>query len=370
MIRILICFTLFVCSIEKSGKALHVSYEDNLRLVAFTQQASHGPLDGANAKPLGVLDVIGRDRRVAWQQLGSISRVQSQEGYIDALDRLCPSFRPYIEAIKQDRDEKQRLAVEHERVHTEQQEVERQRQEEQRHVEEERNREEQQRRQLQDALNQQTFHQFKAYAEKQYPGNPDEQALLIRQLQTEHYHQYMQQLQAQVVVDSVETGNKSGKESASGLVGTTSDQDQRVDGVVPPFNHGETEAADDSDDASGEFPMLSPANLWTRPDIKQFKQEVSAGKGDGVIQVGHGHTVTVRVPTREGGQCLFWEFATDSYDVGFGVYFEWGKPVTTEVSVHVTDSDDEEDEDDGKKKTCLNSFLFSPKSLSTKMYWF
>lgn len=323
-------------------------------MIAFTQQASHGPLDGANAKPLGVLDVIGRDRRVAWQQLGSISRAQAQEGFIDALDRLCPSFRPYIEAIKQDRDEKQRLAVEHERAHSEQQEVERQRLEEQRQVEEERNREEQQRRQLQDALNQQTFHQFKAYAEKQYPGNPDEQALLIRQLQTEHYHQYMQQLQAQVVMDSVEM-SKSGKESTAGGI-PSSDQDHRVDGIVP-CNHAEDDAGGDSDDASGEFPALSPANLWTRPDIKQFKQEVSAGKGDGVIQVGHGHTVTVRVPTREGGQCLFWEFATDSYDVGFGVYFEWGKPVTTEVSVHVTDSDEEDEEDDGKKIIVLCVFI-------------
>lgn len=302
-----------------------------------------------------MLDVIGRDRRLAWQQLGSISRVQSQEGFIDSLDRLCPSFRPYIEAIKQDRDEKQRLAVEHERAHTAQQEVERLRQEDQRHVEAERNREEQQRRQLQDALNQQTFHQFKAYAEKQYPGNPDEQALLIRQLQTEHYHQYMQQLQAQVVVDSVDANNKLTKDTALVSGGTVVHErdHQHTDGVTTACQHhhsAEDDAAGDSDDASGEYPVLSPANLWTRPDIKQFKQEVSAGKGDGVIHVGHGHTVTVRVPTREGGQCLFWEFATDSYDVGFGVYFEWGKPVTAEVSVHVTDSDEEDDEDDGELK--------------------
>lgn len=224
--------------------------------------------------------------------------------------------------------------------------MERQRQEEQRHVEEERNKEEQQRRQLQDALNQQTFHQFKAYAEKQYPGNPDEQALLIRQLQSEHYHQYMQQLQAQVVVDSVDT-SKSTKESTSGAISSDPDQ-QRVDGVVVPCTHGEDDTAADSDDCSGEFPAVSPANLWTRPDIKQFKVEVQAENGDGVLQVGHGHTVTVRVPTREGGQCLFWEFATDSYDLGFGVYFEWGKPESTEVSVHMTDSDEEEEEDDGK----------------------
>lgn len=55
--------------------------------------------------------------------------------------------------------------------------------------------------------------------------------------------------------------------------------------------------------------------------------------------------VTVRVPTHEGGSCLYWEFATDSYDIGFGVYFEWGKPASNEVQVQVCDSEDDEDED-------------------------
>lgn len=31
----------------------------------------------------------------------------------------------------------------------------------------------------------------------------------------------------------------------------------------------------------------------------------------------------VRVPTHDGGSCLFWEFATDYYDIGFGIFFEW-----------------------------------------------
>lgn len=47
------------------------------------------------------------------------------------------------------------------------------------------------------------------------------------------------------------------------------------------------------------------------------------------------------------GKCIFWEFATDNYDIGFGIYFEWAKPVTNEVTVHVSDSDDYKDcEDD------------------------
>lgn len=43
---------------------------------------------------------------------------------------------------------------------------------------------------------------------------------------------------------------------------------------------------------------------------------------------------------------MYWEFATDSYDIGFGVYFEWGKPISNEVQVQVCDSEDDEEEDD------------------------
>lgn len=61
---------------------------------------------------------------------------------------------------------------------------------------------------------------------------------------------------------------------------------------------------------------LVPASMWTRSDIQAFKQTVSQAEGDGVVRVGHGETVTVRVPTHPHGSRLFWEFATDHYDIG------------------------------------------------------
>lgn len=54
----------------------------------------------------------------------------------------------------------------------------------------------------------------------------------------------------------------------------------------------------------------------------------------------------VRVPTHEDGTCLFWEFATDNYDIGFGVYFEWTKDSSNVVSVHISESEDEEEEEE------------------------
>ena len=64
------------------------------------------------------------------------------------------------------------------------------------------------------------------------------------------------------------------------------------------------------------------------------------------LQVSHGETVTVRVPTHKDGSALFWEFATDHYDIAFGLFFEWTETEETEVSVHISDSEDEDLDDD------------------------
>lgn len=176
--------------------------------MAFSQQALHGPVN-ETLPPIGAFDVIGRDRRVAWQNLGNINKSQAMEGFVDLLDRLCPTFRPYVEAIKKDREEKEREAREEERRQQEQLALERKLENDRKLLEEQKSREEMQKRKLQDALNQQTYLQFRAYAEKQYPGNPEQQGILIRQLQNEHYHQYMQQLHAQMATEKNEKQTKS-----------------------------------------------------------------------------------------------------------------------------------------------------------------
>jgi len=81
-------------------------------------------------------------------------------------------------------------------------------------------RQEDQRRQIQDALNRQTYSQFRAYASQQFPGSPDQQGLLIRQLQEQHYYQYMQQIyQQQMESHAAETLAEHAKEEQpDGLV--------------------------------------------------------------------------------------------------------------------------------------------------------
>ncbi|XP_033350731.1 Golgi resident protein GCP60 [Bombus vosnesenskii] len=320
---------------EKEGKAVHLSYEDKLKLVAFTQQVTHGKCTAENAPPLGVLDVIGKDRRLAWQNLGNISKEQAMEGFIVLLDKLCPLFRTVVEAQRRDIEEKLRLKREEEARKVEEERRLKELDEQRKKEEEARLKEEIQRRQIQDALNQQTYYQFKMYAEQQYPGNPEQQGVLIRQLQEQHYHQYMQQLhQNQLVIeDQIPEINTATTENAE-------KEEPKETNETATLNR------EDSDELPDDYPPIAPPEMWTRQGVDAFKQLIRREDGDAVIKVGHGEIVTVRVPTHEDGLCLFWEFATDGYDIGFGLYFEWSKPETNQVSVHISESEEEEEEDD------------------------
>ncbi|CAL7939580.1 unnamed protein product [Xylocopa violacea] len=322
---------------EKEGKAVHLSYEDKLKLVAFTQQVTHGKCTAENAPPLGVLDVIGRDRRLAWQNLGDIPKDQAMEGFINLLDKLCPLFRTVVEAQRMDIDEKLRLKKEEEARKLEEErrlkELDKQRKKE----EEARLKEELQRRQIQDALNQQTYYQFKMYAEQQYPGNPEQQGVLIRQLQEQHYHQYMQQLRHNQLV--IEDQTQTPEIDNVPVEDTQKEEDQET-------NKKDALNNEDSDEMGDGCPPIAPPKMWTRKNVEEFKETIRRENREAVIKVGHGETVTVRVPTHEDGSCLFWEFATDGYDIGFGVYFEWSKPDTNQVSVHISESEDENEDDD------------------------
>ncbi|XP_023222274.1 Golgi resident protein GCP60-like [Centruroides sculpturatus] len=192
----------------------------------------------------------------------------------------------------------------------------------------------QQKRLIQEALNRQTYHQFKAYAEQQYPGNPEQQGVLIRQLQEQHYQQYMQQvLQQQLLQNQKITQNENNTVNDSNK--ENSDQQQLHENDVP-----------ESSEDDSELPAMPAASMWTRKDVWEFKETIRKEGGDGIIKVGHGETVTVRVPTHDDGTCLFWEFATDNYDIGFGVYFEWTKNPGTQVSVHISESEDDDDDEE------------------------
>ncbi|XP_078263110.1 protein TMED8 isoform X1 [Rhinoraja longicauda] len=92
-------------------------------------------------------------------------------------------------------------------------------------------------------------------------------------------------------------------------------------------------------------PVIDAAATWISTELTEFKEKVRREKA-GVMTVRRGNVVTVRVPTHPQGTCITWDFATDTYDIGFGVYFEWAPVTDTEITVLVSESsEDEEDED-------------------------
>nr|XP_060613838.1 protein TMED8 [Anolis sagrei ordinatus] len=92
-------------------------------------------------------------------------------------------------------------------------------------------------------------------------------------------------------------------------------------------------------------PPLIPPTTWTSSKIRDFKAKMAKEKNTRMV-VKRGEVLTVRVPTHPDGKRVCWEFATEDYDVGFGVYFDWTPVTSTAITVQVSESSDEEDEEE------------------------
>nr|XP_006011705.1 PREDICTED: Golgi resident protein GCP60 isoform X2 [Latimeria chalumnae] len=361
---------------DKDGKAFHPTYEEKLKLVALHKQVSVGPYNPEACPEVGFFDVLGNDRRKEWAALGNMSKDDAMVEFVNLVNQCCTLFSPYVtshkiekeeqerkrreeeERRRQEEEEQERLRLEEERKRREEEEKKQREEEERRRIEEERLRMEQQKQQIMAALNAQTAVQFQQYAAQQYPGNFEQQQVLIRQLQEQHYQQYMQQLYQVQLAQQQAALQKQQEAAVVASVGAA-----MVNSAVPgesPAVNGQANAHTDSPEKELEpesseevlengpkdtTPIIAAPSMWTRPQIRDFKEKIRQD-ADSVITVGRGEVVTVRVPTHEEGSYLFWEFATDHYDVGFGVCFEWTDSPNSTVSVHVSESSDEEEEDE------------------------
>nr|XP_034953064.1 protein TMED8 [Zootoca vivipara] len=92
-------------------------------------------------------------------------------------------------------------------------------------------------------------------------------------------------------------------------------------------------------------PPLIPPATWTSAKIREFKTKMTKEKNARMV-VKRGEVLTVRVPTHPDGKRVCWEFATEDYDIGFGVYFDWTSVTSTAITVQVSESSDEEDEEE------------------------
>lgn len=75
-------------------------------------------------------------------------------------------------------------------------------------------------------------------------------------------------------------------------------------------------------------PVIAPS-MWTTPQVNEFKEKTQQDS-ESVITVGRGEVLTVHIPTHDDGSTFCWEFATDGYDIAFGLYFEWPEEINGE----------------------------------------
>ncbi|CAK9303573.1 unnamed protein product [Gordionus sp. m RMFG-2023] len=87
---------------EKNGKAIHLKYQDNLKLVACTKQVHYGAYKPEFNKDVGYFNIIGNDRREAWKCLGDMSKMDAILTFVKILRDNCPTFMPYALAHSKD----------------------------------------------------------------------------------------------------------------------------------------------------------------------------------------------------------------------------------------------------------------------------
>lgn len=156
-----------------------------------------------------------------------------------------------------------------------------------------------------------------------------QQGILIRQLQEQHYEQYIRQIyQQQLFLDQPQTPNipldpipqfneininetphgspskpsdhlENDKMcSANNANESQSEQDETgiVNNVINDDNHSPVngETREDGSEDGNDTPPIAPASMWTRKDIQEFKDAVKSEGGEAIIRIGQGESVTVR----------------------------------------------------------------------------
>uniref|UniRef100_A0A3Q4ABB0 GOLD domain-containing protein n=1 Tax=Mola mola TaxID=94237 RepID=A0A3Q4ABB0_MOLML len=96
---------------------------------------------------------------------------------------------------------------------------------------------------------------------------------------------------------------------------------------------------------AAQMPPLKPPTTWTSAAVKELKAKLRMEE-DSVVTVYRGDIMTVHVPTVPEAKKVCWEFATDGYDIGFGIYFDWTPVTSRSITVHISESSDDEDEEE------------------------
>ncbi|KAM3187586.1 hypothetical protein ACTXT7_002015 [Hymenolepis weldensis] len=354
------------------NKAFTLTYDQKLTFSALFNQAKHGPFSSEKAPEVGLFDFVGKERRARWQALGNMTTAEAQDTFVQTLLQICPQFGAQLEVNDTNPSENGfevepvdcndlpptaihglnshlpitvpspskldfkltpsqdclrimpviaalELGLANAIAH------------------------------IRHSLNAQTLEQFRAYAAQYYPDSEEKQAELIAQLQDRHFHQYMIYMNEnpfpQTAVAASPSSNTPKTDDASSSLEKTehslhpspkqetveTNSAEKKTSETGIQKSGEGESTDNhmkylNGDLvlhipNGKDNMAAP-QIWTRKDIIEFKALLSKDSNS-VLNIGSGELVTIRFPIDSNGNVLIWEFATDDYDIGFGLSFEW-----------------------------------------------
>ncbi|OAF71370.1 hypothetical protein A3Q56_00862 [Intoshia linei] len=193
-----------------------------------------------------------------------------------------------------------------------------------------------------------TYSQFEEFSEKQYPLDKEKKNQLIKELQDKHYKNYMNKvLEAQNSSDVC-------------LSSICSDE------------HSESINVEDSNNSDLCSPITLPEKhfaipkIWYTGDINTFKRELK--NSNDRITIACLSYAMISVPTYNKKNTIFWEFASDHYDIGFGLYFEFNDSPPDNIEIYYAESSDNESQtDDDVNSTENESFVNNSRENDKKI---
>ncbi|TGZ57976.1 hypothetical protein CRM22_009794 [Opisthorchis felineus] len=175
------------------------------------------------------------------------------------------------------------------------------------------------------ALDQQTQLLYEQYAQEQHPDNAEQQKSLVADMQEQNFARYLSEVHQYQLLH----------------------QQQQLEqlAAINGASCGDEQAGLESNQELTACPLI-PATIWTKKELSEFKKEILRSQPKCCIKISSLSTATIRVPTHPDASAIYWEFATDNYDLGFGLYFEWNLDPPSTISVTISESSDEEDEEE------------------------
>lgn len=115
--------------------------------------------------------------------------------------------------------------------------------------------------------------------------------------------------------------------------------------VKPSWSSSESDSPLQQSIAPVEWP-LEKAIIWTKKGVNELRDSLIGDKHGGAYVVKGGTLLNIQVPTDLSGKYIYFEFATEDYDIGFGMDFLYDTSSSTEpLAMKIYEETDEDDDE-------------------------